>query len=302
MKSFTKDAPLREAPRTELRLLPLRLVLKSETLTLDFFSGPLWRSGFGLALKKHFPVVFDLLFADQASLGRLYSLRPPTRSVRTGECFELGLNLFGAATDHAIACAQALARLGEMGLGERRGTYKLINAYVEGADVPFFDASSGLVAWPGALSSARWLEKSTKDVNVARVDLLTPLRIKDNNATCFGPPEFSQIVRRILGRLAQLCEAADEASPLSQELAKSQIRLADNVSLQHCSEFRREQVTRRSSRSQQTMDFAGITGSLFFRGDLAPFAGLLALGEITQLGGKTAFGFGRIHTRFSFED
>ena len=53
---------------------------------------------------------------------------------------------------------------------------------------------------------------------------------------------------------------------------------------------------------QQTMDFAGITGSLVYRGDLAPFAGLLAFGEITQLGGKTTFGFGRIHTRFSFED
>ena len=121
-----------------LRLLPLRLRLKSETLALDFFSGPLWRSGFGLALKSHFPAVFDLLFAEHARLGRLYALQSPLAAVNPGDHFELGLTLFGAATEHAVACTQAVGRLGEMGLGERRGRYHLLDARVAGSGSPPF--------------------------------------------------------------------------------------------------------------------------------------------------------------------
>lgn len=285
-----------------LRLLPLRLMLKSDTLSLDFFSGPLWRSGLGLALKHHFPGVFDLLFATHARLGRLYALQPPFAPVHPGECFELGLTLFGDAAQHAIACTQALAQLGEMGLGERRGKYALVNARVAGSNAaPFFDASAGLVSWPTAICPTRWLEQSVGSANLARVVLLTPLCIKDNNVPMLAPPEFTQFVRRLHGRLAQLCEAAGEASPLTRPFREAQLRLAADVRLQH-SELKHEVVKRRSALSGQSMSFEGLTGSLTYRGDIAPFAGLLSLGKILQLGGKTAFGFGRIDPRFSFED
>lgn len=285
-----------------LRLLPLRLRLKSETLALDFFSGPLWRSGFGLALKNHFPGVFDLLFAEHARLGRLYALQSPLAAVNPGEPFELGLTLFGAATEHAVACTHAVARLGEMGLGEHRGHYRLLDARVAGSgSSPFLDAASGLAAWPVAAGPELWLEQSSGNANLIRIDLRTPLCVKDGKVACCGAFEFSQLVRRLHKRIAQLCEAAGEASPLARPLTETQLRLAADVRLMH-SELEWVQVKRQSSRSGQTMVLEGMTGHLIYRGEVAPFTGLLALGKVLQLGAKTAFGFGRIDTHFSFED
>lgn len=285
-----------------LRLLPLRMRLRSHTLALDFFSGPLWRSGFGLALHRHFPAVFERLFSPQARLGRLYVLQAPAATVVPGQDFELGLSLFGPATADALACVQALARLGEMGLGDARGTFTLLQARVAGGSAaPFLEAQSGLRGWPAPVAWSHWLERSAGDTNAAQLHLLSPLRIKDGNEACMEPPSFDLVVRRLQGRLAQLCEAAGEDSPLCPALAASQRRLADGVQLRHA-ELYPVQVRRRSAASGQAMALEGLAGTLRYAGDVAPFAGLLALGSVLQLGGKTAFGFGRIDTSFSFED
>jgi hypothetical protein len=268
---------------------------------LEDFAGPLWHGGFGLALKRHFPGVFELLFAEQDRLGRLYALQPPTAPVRPGEPFEMGVNLFGAATDHAIACAMALTRVGEMGLGEHRGRFLFDRAWVAGSEQrPFLEASAGLVAWPAAISANDWLSRAGSDQDSTRVTLATPLCIKENNENFFGPLPFSHLVRRLHGRLAQLCEAAGEAKPLAAETVAAQLQAAGEVTLEH-SALRWQEIKRRSSRTRHTMGFGGMTGSLDYRGDLAPFAGLLALGEIMQLGGKTAFGFGCIRIDISNE-
>ena len=50
-----------------LGCLPVQLACVSGSLQLGDFAGPLWRSGFGLALKRQLPALFDLLFAEQAS-------------------------------------------------------------------------------------------------------------------------------------------------------------------------------------------------------------------------------------------
>lgn len=283
-----------------LRFLPLRLGLISEDLTLEGFAGTLWHSGLGLALKQHFPAVFDLLFADQARLGRLYALQPPTTPVRPGEPFEIGVNLFGAASGHAIACAMALARIGEKGLGERRGRFRFDRAWVAGSETPaFLEAGAGLLGWPAPVAND-WQASTKPAPGTVRIELLTPLCIKERNEVFFAPLPFSQLVRRLHGRLAQLCEASGEVGPLAAQTALAQRRAAEEVTLQH-SALRWQEVKRRSSRTGQSMGFGGMTGSLVYRGDLAPFAGLLALGEIMQLGGKTAFGFGCLRTAISFE-
>ncbi len=273
-----------------LRILPLRLLCRSTTLFLDGFAGPVWRSGLGLALSLHFPRVFELLFSEQAKLGRLYALAPPMNSIRPGDPFEFGLNLFGEATEHALACVQALAWMGDIGLGEQRGNFVLEEGRVEGVSPPFLKADQELQAWPDSLCSTHWISGQHRS-ELVRVELRTPLRIKECNEVACQAPQFSQLVRRIHGRLAQLCEAAKEVSPYSvQELAQHHM-LANEVQLVK-SEVGWYETRRRSSRSRQTMVFGGLTGTLTYAGDLAPFSGLLGLGEVLQLGGKTVFGFG----------
>lgn len=294
------SAEARRGNGVALRFLPLRLRLVSEDLRLEGFSGALLHSGLGLALNHHFPSVFELLFADQARLGRLYALQPPTTPVRPGEPFEIGVNLFGAATEHAIACAMALARIGERGLGERRGRFRFDRAWVAGSETrPFLEAGAGLLGWPAPVGGD-WQASAERTPGTVRVELVTPLCIKEHSQVFFAPLPFSQLVRRLHGRLAQLCEAAGEAKPLAAETALAQRCAAEDVTLQH-SALRWQEVKRRSSRTGHSMGFGGMTGSLVYQGNLAPFTGLLTLGEIMQLGGKTAFGFGCIRTVISFE-
>jgi len=290
------------AEGSELRVLPLRVSLRSETLAQDFFAGPLWRSGLGLALQRHFPDVFELLFAEHARLGRLYALQPPAGPVRPGEVFELGLRLMGPACEHALACIAALVQLGEMGLGQGRGRFSLLSARVavEGM-VPFMEGDRGLLAWPRAMAARHWLDHSAGQVRRVRIELLKPLRIKEGNAACLGPLAFSTLVRRLYGRLAQLCEAAGEVHPLTRETTARQLEAAASVRLVE-STLERVTVRRKSSRSRQTMKVEGVTGQMVYEGELSQFAGLLALGQVLQLGGKTSFGFGLFRAHFSFED
>jgi hypothetical protein len=283
-----------------LRLLPLRLRFKSLNLSLKGFSGPLWRSGFGVALDRNFPGVFHLLYAPQARLGRLYALHPPTTPILPGESFVLGLNLFGPATEHALACTQALARLGDLGLGEPRGHFVLEQAWVDGCETAFLDRTRGLSGWPTPMPAAQWLEREAPGERV-RIKLLTPLCIKDGNQVVMNAPSFGRLAARLRGRLNQLCEAAGESCPLPQELMERQRLSAEAISLE-CHELDDKEIKRRSARSGERMKFTGITGSLVYRGDLAPFSGLLALGEVLQVGGRTAFGFGCIRSGHSLED
>lgn len=283
-----------------LRMLPLRLRCRATTLRLAGFAGPLWRSGFGMALQRHFPEVFALFFDDGSPLARLYALRPPHGAVVPGGRFELGINLFGPACDHALACTQAMAMLGETGLGTPRGHFALEQARIAGRDAPFLETGAGLRAWPEPLreDECPWTQPAGSDELDVR--LLTPLRIKNDDDVCRQAPALDLLLRRLYGRMTQLCEAAGERVPPVRVPTPAELRHAASLR-PVASELSWLEVRRRSSRTQQKMQFGGLVGWLRFRGELAPYRELLALGEIMQLGGKTTFGFGCMEHGFSRE-
>ncbi|AQR64911.1 hypothetical protein BXU06_07405 [Aquaspirillum sp. LM1] len=280
---------------TGLHCLPVQLGCVSDSLRLDDFAGPLWRSGFGVALKRQLPALFDLLFAEQARLGRLYALHTPTAPVLPGQPFALGFTLFGPASAHAQLCVQAFAALGALGLGQGRGLFRVESASVAGAPAPFWQASHGLTAWPQTLPAAHWLSRR-RPARGLRLHLRSPLRIKDNNQLCLSL-NAPQLVRRLHTRLGQLCDAAGEPFPLSEAELAAQRQAADALQLGQA-QLSWRNIARRSSRSQQHMVFGGLTGLLELHGELAPLSGLLALGEVLQLGGKTTFGFGCLHAEW----
>ncbi len=51
-------------------------------------------------------------------------------------------------------------------------------------------------------------------------------------------------------------------------------------------------LSRRSARSDQQMTVGGLLGRWRYRGPMALTRGWLSAGQILQIGGKTAFGFG----------
>lgn len=285
-----------------LRILPLKLTLESIDLALNTHAGNLWRSGLGLALKQHFPDLFALLFAENARLGRLYALRPPLEAVRPGQGFELGIRLFGPACEHALACTHAIARLGEIGLGERRQRFRLLQAAAgPSSEQIFFDAQRGLLDCPQPVGAEHWLDVCEPGHGRAIISFTTPVALKAGNRLHEGPISFTQLTRRLHGRLAQLSEAAGELNPLGRERANAQLAGSDQIVLLH-SQLKRSQVKRHSARSGQTMQFAGLVGTHVYHGQLGPYAGLLRLAEIMQIGGKTAFGFGCLSNTFTWEE
>ena len=283
----------------ELRILPLRFRIQSKDLSLDFFSGPLWRSGFGLALFD-FPAVFNLLFAQTDKELRLYSIQPPGGKLSPGDSFELGLSLFGPACDHAMACTQAIARLGELGLGEKRGKYVLVEASVADSGAPpFFTADTGLVAKPAPVAAQTWLERTFGSIQELHLDLLTPLHVKIRGQRLTHPPEFKLLVRLLHDRLDKLCRHTTERNPVPLATRIEQERIATTIHLDPtapCS-TRETRVKRRSTGNGNMMNAAAQTGSLYYRGNLTPFMGLLTLARNLNLGSKTALGFGCFNIR-----
>lgn len=279
-----------------LTILPLKLLLRSETLKLNIFAGQLWRSGLGLSLSEAFPLVFTQLFGESAQQGRLYALETPSQVIAPGEEFTLGIKLFGPACAHAMACVQAIARLGEIGLGENRMRFMLIAASVDG-NPPFFSVDRGIEDWPKATSAQALLTAENSPANALEVEFTSPLRIKENNRPYFGELSFSMLIRRIYGRLAQLCEEAGQANPLSRADYQMLLLGADRVSLVTGESMNKTSIRRRSSRTGNTMDFEGLLGKCRYQGDLSPYLGLLRLAEVMQLGGKTTFGFGCLNLK-----
>jgi hypothetical protein len=282
-------------------LLPLKFRLSSTNLRLARFSGPLWRSALGAVLQRHFPGAFAVMFGKGERAAPLHALAAPVGHVAPGQEFELRLTLFGALTEHAIACAQTVMQMGEMGIGEARGRFSALDARVaDGGSAPFL-STDGLGDWPKALSADAWLSRRAENVNGLTLRLLSPLRVKDKNEVLTGPFSFAQWMHRLHGRIAQVAEAAGSAMPVSEDRIAAQLEAAKDVALVGHALERVEQK-RCSARSGQRMLWEGIVGELEFRGPVAPFAGVLALAKTLQVGGKTAFGLGHFDVLFSCED
>jgi hypothetical protein len=282
-------------PPTTFPMLVLRFDLRSEGLIFPGFAGSHWHGGLGMMLQRQSPATFRLLYGGPEEV-RLYALRPPQ-----GDRFppatrlSLQLTLFGAACTHALACTQAIAELGEVGL-DPAGRYRLQQTSVVRGDgeTVFYDAADGLLAPPSSADLRDWLGDAPGAAlapSQLKVHLLTPLRIKEGGELVRSAPSYAQLVHRLFGRLDQLayvigCEpplAKSERAPLYAEAQQVALLAAD---------LHDQCLSRRSARSRQQMSFGGLVGRLQFSGETARSLPWLRAGEHVQIGGKTAFGFG----------
>jgi len=283
---------------TAFPIAPLQFTLRSAGIVFPGFSGSLWHGGFGEMLKRQFRHAYDLLYGGDNE-ARLYAILPPVaHELSEGAIFDLRITLFGPATIHALACTQAIAKLGERGL-DYAGCYRLEAASTIGprGPVPFYNVDEGLIAPPEAfdLGDYRW---ESKEIRRLRVRLLTPLRTKEGNELLRDPPTYEQLVHRLIGRIEQLAHVGGMPSPLPKTehaplLAKAKdVLLVDNA-------LCRSDLSRRSGRTRQQMSFGGFMGELLYAGDFEQTLPWLAAGRWLQLGGKTAFGFGGIEVEYA---
>lgn len=272
-------------------LLRLRLEIESQGMRLDESSGSLWHGGLGMMLKRQFPNAFDLLYGGSDD-ARLYAIQPPPPGkYPPGSTLTLELRLFGPAVAHALACTQAIATGGSNGLGPA-GQFALRRAgsVQPAATVDYYTTDAGLICAPAALQVSDWLEPAHEGEAVT-VRLLTPLRLKEGNDLLRAAPEYTQLIKRLFGRLDQIAHASGVAAPLPKLEREPLLAAARNVT-RATAAIRWQDMARRSGRTGQQMSFGGLLGSVAYAGPITETLPWLAAGRWLQLGGKTAFGFG----------
>jgi len=224
--------------------------------------------------------------------------------LETGEIFSFSITLFGESARYGEAmCATALAAA-ENGFGERRdGARSRASLLSASCLLPGGGAhsiyESGDRLWrrlPAPGVAADVLATAHATVQPITVNFLTPAQIVVADRVVPRAPDFSLLLQRIHGRIAQIAtELAGFQLPQTQRVAwmqgATQVALsADRTALW-------PNVDPALSGKVQP-GYGGLVGEADYYGDVGNARPLLALAEWTGIGKKTSYGFGnlRIHT------
>jgi hypothetical protein len=275
-------------------MLPLRFALRSRGIRFPAFSGSIWHGGLGMVLAMTAPQAFGVLYQTDSDV-RLYSPLPPAEEVLPAQTvFKLGITLYGAEYEYAVAVTEVIAQLGHRGL-EPGGRYELLRAELITPNGPVLlaDASHGLLRQPEPGAAHDYLDTASRSMGGCTLRFATPLRIKESNHFVTSTPSCEQLLHRTLGRVEQLAYAAGEASPLFRAARTAPLAEAQRVEISK-SRLSTIQIQRRSARALQQIQFSGLTGTVECCGTMALTLPWLKIATLTQVGGKTAFGFGVI--------
>lgn len=282
-----------------LAVLPLRFVLRSRGLSFPAFPGTFWRSGLGMTLARCDGTAFRTLFQHDGEAAP-YALAPGHgETVPAGQTFHLDLTLLGPACRHAPAVAEAVGLLGETGI-RPGGRFSLAAIRLR---LPGGEGDWTGEAVPQAQGIAEWLARQEPPARGVAIELCTPLRLKDGNLLVRHTPSYATLTGRLLGRVAWISRRFGASWRLPEEDWR---RVREEAARVDVAEGRHawQGLSRRSARSGQVMHFGGLTGWLGYFGAIEATLPLWRLGEVLQLGGKTAFGFGavKVHPLYGGDD
>ncbi len=242
------------------------------------------RGGFGLMLRRHTtPELYQRIFEPSARGAGPSGLKDWPRPFvfrarhlnglhyQPGEAFHFDVNLFDTRPECVQAFGSAFEELGKAGLGPDRGRAQLSS----------FQAPE--------LTTLE-LTPFGPAVEHIRVEILTPLELKASGEIA-ATPEFSVLFARIRDRLSTL-RALYGPGPLDIDFKAMAERAGEvrivNTLLTHSS------AQRRSSRSGQTHNIGGLTGSVEYSGELRGFLPYLRAAESCGVGRHCVWGKGQI--------
>jgi CRISPR-associated endoribonuclease Cas6 len=227
-----------------------------------------------------------------------FVIEPPESEARwfpRGETLEFGLVLVGKALDYLAYFTFAFLRLGERGLGGRRGKFVLDEVLAAGANgsISIYRHAEETLHQPPPFPVAEIMESRCRELSRSdelSFHFLTPSRVKFDGHLV-EKPEFHHLIRSLLRRLSSLsyfhCGTKLELD--FRGLIERARAVTCTASDLHWMDW-----DRYSSRQKQRMTLGGFTGQVTYRGDFTQFLPLLALGEIVHLGKAASFGLGRI--------
>ncbi len=272
-------------------------------LVLDFFlHGDLphnewhtvWHGALGNTLSHVAPSLFTLLYGEGENSTRLYSLVPPLPNYP-----RLRVTLLGDACHAGLDITEIIKAMGRQGLrGQDRHRFTIDWAQYGSSDpMPYYYGQvDEMIGAPEAHRITReFFNYDMGQRNNLRFSTITPLILKEDNGVMAGPPSFSGLVRRLLGRISQVAHATGAALPYDDGQQRDWERQSASVVLVN-QKVKKMSFSRQSKRTEQPMAFSGWEGVLDYAGPVGAFYSLFKLGENLQLGGCTAFGFGAFQT------
>ncbi len=212
---------------------------------------------------------------------------------RPGDTITFGLVLVGRATRYVPYFLYTFEELGKTGIGAGRGTYRL-------TDVTLHTSSGGLSVYSGEDRVIRQGETAAVELpgtvadgdggeDAVTVTFLTPARIMHERRLTSRLP-FSVLAANLLRRLSLLahchCDQQPDV-PVGELLERSRAVETAKESLSWCD------WERYSTRQATRMKLGGVTGTVTYRGAIAPFLPFLRAGEILHVGKGTTFGLGK---------
>jgi hypothetical protein len=307
------------ASLTDLEVLPIRITARArDEVRLPANSGSSLRGAFGRALwdlvcvqrhREHcagcdleaacaYPQIFapratpgEAGFSGIEDLPRPFVVRGPAdRSFAAGAEWHWHATLIGRAIERLPYFALAWRQMGERGIGEGRGRFRLER--VESLDLhgsagaTLYDADSGILKPVPGFRLAE--EHPREDARSGVIRFLTPTLIKTKG----GPvarPEFAPFWKALQLRLSLLRLAHGAGRP--QMDFRETIRAAEEIQLTGWS-GRELKWERFSHRQGQRVPMQGWVGTAEYAGDLAQFLPALRLGSWLGVGDNCTFGQG----------
>jgi hypothetical protein len=309
-----------------LRIAKYRFVLEPvEPMTLPPYKGATLRGGFGRAFKRMtcsrprggvcrdcaegercaYSYVFETpvppgseVLRTHEAVPRPFVFEPPLddkTAYGVGEELGFGLVLVGQGIDYLPYFVLAFKALGDEGLGQGRGRFRLKQVWARDPLGPWetlvYDGASDALRNAQMMAGVSEIEQAAAVLpgDESVVDFVTPTRLKHKGKFVDGP-EFHVLVRALLRRVSSLyyfhCGERWEAD------YKGLVELAETVKqVEAAARWRRWE--RYSSKQDRRIDMGGVVGRVRYAGALAEFRKLLVLGSILHVGKGCVFGNGK---------
>jgi hypothetical protein len=255
------------------------------------------RCAYSYVFETPVPPESEVLRSHEA-VPRPFVFEPPLdgkTEYRVGDELDFGLVLIGRGIDYLPYFILAFRALGEVGLGRRRGRFRLGQVWAQDPLGPWetltYDGPSD------ALRNVHMTADITEIERVAAalpddelgVDFLTPTSLKHSGRIA-REPAFHVLIRAVLRRVSSLyyfhCGERWEAD--YREL----VELAETVRTLEAETYW-EHWQRYSSKQGRRIGMGGVIGRMRYAGAVDRFRSLLVLGSVVHVGKGCVFGNGK---------
>lgn len=316
LESSSNNAELLSNSMLGLPLARLHLTVRADApLQLPPYAGSMLRGAFGHALLALAPLPhtdgqpcslahqcpYCQVFATPALPGhslqkftqmpQAYVIEPPEEGEQrlpAGQTFGFSVVLIGKALAHLPVVIQAWERALRSGLGVQRSRCTLLAVHAEQQPHPLWQAGAS----PAIRHTPAPLPPGAPLAEHATLTLRTPLRLQQRGQIASAGQLSARLLLITLARRWQLLADVHLGISAPQQDFAALTARADAVELVP-QELRWFDWGRFSTHQQREMRLGGLLGSVQLRGDLAPFAALLHLGQWLHVGKNASFGMGK---------